>query len=100
MDNLTISSLPEIFSNDSSYDNIIAPFWADADPSQGGDVSYQIFTPENGSEWLDMIGKLVDYREGFTDYAVGEWMLVAEWHQVPPFNSTTTVSCTLIHGSH
>lgn len=89
--NLTINSDPHLFSNDSSFDGIVAPFWANADPSKAGSVSYQIFTPENGSEFLEKTRILIESREGIPSLD-GGWMLVAEWHQVPQFGATNMVS--------
>lgn len=65
----------------------MAPFWADIAVRSGvGTISYEVHTTRNGqnaSQLLSLVNQFVSdhQRTNFT----GDWMLVAEWKQVPVF---------------
>ena len=74
------------------YDNttvpLVAPFFADIDIRQGGQICYEIHTEANSLSILSQVNLVInDHAE--TDF-YGEWMLVATWDNVPPYGSDNT----------
>ena len=66
---------------------IIAPYWVDINTMNGGDVLYEIHTPNNpgSAELLDKVNSLITNHTGNYHFS-GTWMLVVEWHRVHSFN--------------
>ena len=66
---------------------LVAPYWADIVVRGGvGAISYEVHTTRNGqsaSPLLSLVNQYVSdhQRTNFT----GDWMLIAEWNQVPAF---------------
>lgn len=64
---------------DSRFNFIVAPFWSDIDISTGvGNVSYEVHT---SSDVLNWVSTFVSQHQQ-TNFT-GEWMIVAEWRDVP-----------------
>ena len=61
----------------------MAPFLADIDIGNGGNISFQVYTRTNGSEQLDSVSQIInDNRETFFS---GTWMVVSQWREVARF---------------
>ena len=84
-------STPDVFPSDDPdifWRYLIAPFWADLNSIHSGSVSYAIYTRENSSSLLNDVNQLIQTEANDGDFA-GEWMLVADWKDLPsPFNDT------------
>jgi len=74
-----------LFPHEHSF--LVAPYWADIVVRGGvGAISYEVHTTRNGesaSLLLSLVNQFVSHhqRTNFT----GDWMLIAEWNQVPAF---------------
>ena len=59
---------------------LIAPYWTDIDLSGGvGDVSYTVYTTENGSSYIDQVN---EFLANGTDNFIASMLLVAQWIDV------------------
>jgi len=75
-----------------SLKHIVAPFWADNDISRNmGRISYEVHT--GGSHLLDQVNMFINAHEGVS--FTGTWMIVTEWFQAPPYNSSGTIVCAM-----
>ncbi len=73
----------------------VAPYWADTDIANStiAIVSYEVHQTRTGNEpsiRLNEVSQFVRDQQNIS--FVGDWMLVAEWNQVPPFGSGLNVS--------
>lgn len=74
---------PHFFSEASFYDYLVAPFWSDNDITGGvGEVSYQVHE-DNQSESLSWISTYISQQQQINFN--GNWMLIAEWTNVPEY---------------
>ena len=66
---------------------VVAPFWANFDSRQQGQVRYKIFRAGESSASDDILGLVstfVSNQTDSSDYA-GSWMLVATWEGIQEF---------------
>ena len=94
MDNGFFQFVPELFPIESEY--LVAPFWADvniANMERVGDVSYQVYS--SGSPLLDTVNAFICDEKNF-DFN-GNWMLLAEWNDVPLFVGPVSEVSLLCH---
>ena len=75
---------PELFSTSDLPTYRVAPFWEDIITTQGGKISYQVFSSAQTPDTLHQVSTFVSYQTNAT--FSGSWMLVAEWNAVPQFN--------------
>ena len=92
---------PHLFPGSSFYQFLVAPFWTDNDISNGvGSVFYQVH--DIMTESLNWVSSFISQRQQVRFN--GNWMLVAEWRNVPKYlgdtsivrNNTVTVTYTII----
>lgn len=62
-----------------------APFWGDVNIEEGGDIWYEIHTPQ--SLLIDQVSSFVSLRTGLPFSAV--WMVVAFWENVQQYGEPT-----------
>ena len=80
---------PNLFPGTSFYNYLVAPFWTDADITNGvGKVSYQVHD-NNQSESLSWVSTYISQQQQIN--FSGTWMLVAEWKDVPEYNGATSI---------
>ena len=72
---------PGPFSPTSTPNYILAPFWADADPSVSGRITYH--THEGDDENLKLISDYLSEKIGSKFYAT--WALGVSWMELPQF---------------
>ena len=93
-------STPDVFPSDDPdtfWQYLVAPFWADFNSTQGGSVSYAIYTRENATSLLDDVSQLIQAETNNTEFA-GDWMLVASWDDLPsPFYENRVSYAHLVH---
>lgn len=65
---------------------IVAPFWDYFDLRGGGNIFYEIHSLESSQSLLSQVSSFVS-NGSFS----GNWMLVAQWDQVPLLNSVRIV---------
>lgn len=78
-------SNPEVFPStnpDTFWRYLVAPFWADLSSTNGGNVSYAIYTYENSSSLLNNVNQLIQTETSDGGF-VGTWMLVGYWENLP-----------------
>ena len=64
---------------------VIAPFWADINPSAGGRISYR---QSNDSALLQLASSLaMGLNDGYLTDFVPTNLFIATWDQVPPFGT-------------
>ena len=86
------SFIPRLYPVDGRY--LAAPFWSDVDITNGvGTIRYEVHscadaTIENGTP-LQNISDFISNEEDVVFEA--EWMLVAEWDDVPAYAASTSV---------
>ena len=88
-------STPEVFPStnpDTFWRYLVAPFWADFNSTNGGSVSYAIYTSENSGSLLSNVSQLIQSETSDGDF-VGSWMLVGYWENLL---SEDGVRCTLV----
>ena len=83
---------PRLFPVDGWY--LAAPFWSDVDITNGvGRIRYEVHSSTNGGVTpgtpLQDISDFISNEEDVVFEA--EWMLVAEWEDVPAFGASTSV---------
>ena len=79
------ASTPEVFpptTPDTFWRYLVTPFWADLNSTNGGSVSYRIYTNENSSSLLNSVSQLIQTETEDRGF-VGEWMLVGYWDSLP-----------------
>ena len=68
----------------SGLHSIVAPFFTDTDISGGvGRIRYEIHTNATSQHLLSNVNNLINEHMG-TEFS-GEWLLIAEWNDVPAF---------------
>ena len=93
---------PVLFPESSSYNYLVAPFWADHDIRSSGQISYEVH-----SSYTALLSYVSTYisQQMDTNFT-GSWMLVADWNEAPkhgssenrvsfPFITARTVSVSL-----
>ena len=60
----------------------MAPFLADHDPREKGTVKYKVYD-RNSMDRIDMVSSFIRNASESSDNFTGNWMLVAEWRDVP-----------------
>ena len=76
----------------------MAPFLADHDPREVGNVKYKVYDM-NSLGGMDTVSSFIRNSTS-SDNFIGNWMLVAEWRDVPMFRgdiSIVSVSCMLYY---
>ena len=82
---------PTLFPRDSDSRLLVAPFWVDtniANDDEVGTVGYEVHNDQSGS-FLSQVSEFVS-RQQRTSFD-GQWMVVAEWRDVPAFGGSTSV---------
>ena len=82
------------FSQDSSRDYVVAPFWSDIDLRIAGSVLFQDFT--TGEAQLDTVSQFI--RAQMKNSFSGTWMLVAYWDSVPEYYPDPRVFLDIVSG--
>ena len=70
------------------YAYAIAPYWADIDTRQQGEVWREVHTRGGGSQsdnLLDQVSQFVNSQTANVGFS-GTWMLVATWDAVRPYS--------------
>ena len=67
----------------------MAPFLADHDPRESGDVKYKVYD-SNNMDRMDNVSSFIRNSTSSEDFQ-GKWMLAAEWRDVPMFGGDPTV---------
>ena len=74
---------------------LVAPYLIDIDHSFGvGNISYEVHTVTTSKSLLSKVNSLINEHMG-TQFS-GEWMLVAEWKDVPRYLIPDTVSFSFL----
>ena len=98
------SFIPVPFSNESSPGSFVAaPYWADIDNSDSGEIWYETHTAGSGenstasNELLEKVSEFIRARQDLPSFD-GSWMLVATWNEsfefTLNFNNESEVSLT------
>ena len=75
---------------------LVAPYLTDLDNSyEVGDISYEVHTATTSKSLLSQVNSLID--EHVETQFSGEWMLVAEWKDVPEFGNPFIVSLSFFY---
>ena len=70
--------------------SLVAPFFTDIDISRGvGQIRYEIHTTATSEYLLSNVSKLINEHTGKT--FSGEWLLIAEWRDVPAYSRSTDI---------
>ena len=69
---------------------LVAPYLTDLNNYEVGVISYEVHTATTSKSLLSQINSLIDEHMG-TQFS-GEWMLVAEWKDVPKYGNPYFVS--------
>lgn len=81
---------PSIAINNSNSDYIVAPFEADTNIGSGqGSVAYEVHNSSINSHPLSRVNTFI--RQQMQNKFVGNWMLVAEWRNVPQSGQANTI---------
>ena len=67
---------------------LVAPFWADIDIRDAGDIFYEVHTAFSSGDQdsSDLMSQVDDYIQGETGQEFsGSWMLVVQWDMVHPW---------------
>lgn len=72
--------MPQSFPS-GQFTYVVAPFWADNDVRDEGQISYEIHT--RGSSQLNRVNAFISSIENVSFN--GTWMIVAEWYQMRPY---------------
>ncbi len=78
-----ISFIPGIFPQGSGTNFLVAPFFADIDIGVTGTIRYEVHTSTSSSGFLADVSNFIRSETG--SQFTGQWMLLAEWYNVPPF---------------
>ena len=63
---------------------LVAPYWTDSDVTVGiGSIDYEIHTSETSQHILSSIDSIIN--EHMETEFHGEWILLAEWNNVPQY---------------
>ena len=73
----------------------MAPFLADHDPREKGTVKYKVYD-RNSMDRIDMVSSFIR-NSGSSDNFTGNWMLVAEWRDVPMSRGYLSIVSLLCH---
>ena len=85
-----ITCCPSIATNDSNSNYLVAPFEADTNIGNGqGSVSYEVHNSSTNSRQLSRVNNFI--RQQMQNKFAGNWMLVAEWRNVPQSGQTHTI---------
>lgn len=76
-----------LFSSTTTYNYVVAPFWADVDITISGYIAYATFT--SGSPVLNQLSSFI--RDQEDSFFSGNWMIVAEWNSVPEYGRSRFV---------
>ena len=74
---------PVLFPNSTSYNYIVAPFWADNDLRPSGRVSYEVHNIS--TDYLSSVNRYIRQQSGSN--FEGSWMLVVDWKDVAEYQS-------------
>ena len=69
----------------------MAPFWADNDLRPSGKVSYEVHNISTG--YMSSVSRYIRQQSGLS--FEGSWMLVAEWRDVPEYQSDVDKVCAI-----
>ncbi len=78
-DAIDIDFTPSLFPEELPFS--VAPFWADIDISSGGEIRYEVHTSASNTSFLATVSSFITAET--ESVFMGEWMLVAEWREVP-----------------
>ena len=70
------------------YAYLVAPFWADADLRESGNILWEVHSAggsEIGDSYLDQVSVFIENRENVT--FAGNWMMMVDYDQVPPYHA-------------
>ena len=67
---------------------MVAPFWADHDIRPEGEISYEVHN--TSTSLMSTVSNFI--RKTQQNEFSGTWMLVAEWSNVPQYESVAAVS--------
>ena len=67
--------------SDESDIQLVAPFLADHDPRKTGSVRYRVYD-SNSMDEINTVSSFIR-NSGSSENFMGNWMLVAEWRNVP-----------------
>lgn len=81
---------------------LVAPFWTDYTAGGGGLVRYEVYTPGNAQERLDLVSRFVVNRTSGLETFDASWMILAEWRDRLPslqgnMNTNQTVSSIILY---
>ena len=80
--------IPRLYPVDGRY--LAAPFWSDVDITNGvGTIRYEVHSSTTGGTPLQEISDFISNEKDVVFEA--EWMLVAEWDDVPAYAASTSV---------
>ena len=74
---------PVLFPNSTTYNYIVAPFWADNDLRPSGKVSYEVHNISTSQ--LSSVNRYIRQQTGSN--FEGSWMMVVNWKDVPEYQS-------------
>ena len=74
---------PVLFPNSTSYQYMVAPFWADHDPRPSGKISYKTYS--NNSGILSTVNRFI--RQQTSTSFAGTWMLLAKWKDIVEYGA-------------
>lgn len=82
-----IDSSPSLFPSELSF--AVAPFWADVDISNGvGEIRYEVHNASSDPVIAEVSAFVSQQQQTVFQ---GEWLLVAEWRDVPEFGENTSL---------
>ena len=67
----------------------MAPFLADHDPQESGNVKYKVYDRKN-TDRIDTVSSFIRNSTS-SDNFTGNWMLAAEWRDVPMFGGDPAI---------
>ena len=92
-----VSYIPHRFPLVDQY--LLAPFWSDVDITNGvGTIQYEVHSRTTGGTPLQDVSEFIS-NEGNVVFEA-EWMLVAEWREVPQWGTPTSVVNLNTYQSH
>jgi len=74
---------PVLFPNSTSYQYIVAPFWADHDPRPSGNISFKTYS--NNSDVVSAVSRFI--RQQTSSRFAGSWMLLAKWEDIAEYGA-------------
>lgn len=74
---------PSLFPLEHTF--FVAPYWADSDIRDDGEVSYRVRTSQASAQ-MSLVSEFISERQNIL--FEGEWMLLVEWNEIPEFSGS------------